>query len=384
TENVAKSAPSGKAAGFGSAPGATPPGARPRPAARKDKPAGSSDAKVTFVKRDDQRGSVWAKDLGTDGFVVFNRGSAGVHDARLPSYIAECSSQAEHWIYPQFAEDKRALEDPDRGDRNGGVEWSYSDFSVSIRNRSTRTHKLALYCVDFERKKLKQRIEFLSGDKVLHAQEVADMGEGAWLHYEIAGSFEVKFTNTAEQEGGYAILSALMWDTAPDQKVARRSPPSGPVTAAPESLKPGLFAEYFDGVAYFPTVEDERTFFRVEQAVAFGTSPGGMRGWPFSGDCAAIYSGYLKIPEAGEYTFFLNSDDGANLYIDGKLLIKNDGQHAMQETWEKAELSAGLHRIWIEYFNSGATMGLEFTVKASGGERASPAALFFHDPAEAK
>jgi len=45
------------------------------------------------------------------------------------------------------------------------------------------------------------------------------------------------------------------------------------------------------------------------------------------GDFAVRFRCHLKIPIEGEWTFFLGSNDGSALFIDGKQIINNDGTH---------------------------------------------------------
>ena len=68
---------------------------------------------------------------------------------------------------------------------------------------------------------------------------------------------------------------------------------------------------------------------------------------------ALRFTGHLKTPRAGEYQFFLTSDDGSRLYIDDKEIINNDGSHSAREKTGKLNLSAGTHRIMVTYFESG-------------------------------
>ena len=43
---------------------------------------------------------------------------------------------------------------------------------------------------------------------------------------------------------------------------------------------------------------------------------------------ALRFEGALSIDAEGEYTFWLKSDDGSRLTIDGKVVVDNDGIHA--------------------------------------------------------
>ncbi|MFZ0454017.1 MAG: alpha-L-arabinofuranosidase C-terminal domain-containing protein [Ignavibacteriaceae bacterium] len=78
---------------------------------------------------------------------------------------------------------------------------------------------------------------------------------------------------------------------------------------------------------------------------------------------ALRYTGYIKIPEDGLYTFYTNSDDGSAVLIDGKLVVNNDGQHAMVENSGNVMLNSGYHRIEILFFQAGGGMGLEADIK---------------------
>lgn len=62
------------------------------------------------------------------------------------------------------------------------------------------------------------------------------------------------------------------------------------------------------------------------------------------------FRGRIYIPEDGAYWFQLSSDDGSNFYIDDKLVVDNDGNHEMEESSGKANLTAGYHNITIDYY----------------------------------
>ncbi len=82
---------------------------------------------------------------------------------------------------------------------------------------------------------------------------------------------------------------------------------------------------------------------------------------------AIRYTGTFTVTAAGEYGFRLGSDDGAKLFIDGKLVVDNDGVHSFQDADGKVTLTAGPHAMVLEYFQGPATeIGLQLWVTAPG------------------
>ena len=77
------------------------------------------------------------------------------------------------------------------------------------------------------------------------------------------------------------------------------------------------------------------------------------------------YQGTLMAEERGEYEFSLASDDGSELSIDGKSVLKHDGIHASGEVkTRKLRLKKGPHIIRLDYFE--ATGGEEIYLAWSG------------------
>ena len=63
-----------------------------------------------------------------------------------------------------------------------------------------------------------------------------------------------------------------------------------------------------------------------------------------------FFSGYLKIPEDGEYTFYLKTDTGAELRIHDATVIDADfGYHGGEEVSGAIRLKAGLHAFRLYY-----------------------------------
>ena len=77
---------------------------------------------------------------------------------------------------------------------------------------------------------------------------------------------------------------------------------------------------------------------------------------------ALRFDGHIQIPLDGNYLFLLHSDDGSKLYIDGKVVIDNDGIHAGQQKRKQQQMKAGLHTVAVEFFEQagGEELKVEF------------------------
>ncbi|MEW4561076.1 c-type cytochrome [Bremerella sp. JC770] len=74
----------------------------------------------------------------------------------------------------------------------------------------------------------------------------------------------------------------------------------------------------------------------------------------------------IVAPTVGDYQFFIVSDDGSRLYMNGSLLINNDGLHGMVEKSGKVTLDAGPHEIIVTYFDNGGNDGLRVMWQGPG------------------
>lgn len=110
-------------------------------------------------------------------------------------------------------------------------------------------------------------------------------------------------------------------------------------------VEPNIHFEYFEGdwqkVPDFSKLKPVSTGKTTDFSV--GVSPKvdlfGLR-----------FTGFLHLPLDAEYQFFLSSDDGAKLIIDGDVIIDNDGIHPGGFHDRSAKMSAGAHELVIDYF----------------------------------
>ena len=129
---------------------------------------------------------------------------------------------------------------------------------------------------------------------------------------------------------------------------------------APLSTVPGLKWEYFEGsTSSAARIEEGR------KLVASGeTDVLEIKMAKRENGFAVRFSGAIEIPTEGEYTFWLTSDDGSVLDIDGKRIVDVDGDHPPQEKQGKVRLTRGPHTFDLRFSQNGG--GWEFKARWAG------------------
>jgi beta-glucosidase len=135
-------------------------------------------------------------------------------------------------------------------------------------------------------------------------------------------------------------------------RYAQGPAPNGALPAVPErALSPpsgkgsGLHGAYWSN----STMAGNPVLGRIDPNVDFhfyGRSPGGRvpaTHW------SARWRGWINAPAAGAYQFSITSDDGARLYIDGRLVVDNWHEHRRSTALGHIWLDGGQHSIRIEY-----------------------------------
>ncbi len=67
----------------------------------------------------------------------------------------------------------------------------------------------------------------------------------------------------------------------------------------------------------------------------------------------------MQVEQAGEYLFFVTSDDGFRLKIDGKTVCEFPKDRAFLSTTCRSPITKGSHRLELSYFQGGGPMGLK-------------------------
>ncbi len=116
---------------------------------------------------------------------------------------------------------------------------------------------------------------------------------------------------------------------------------------------------------------------RIDFGAGTETTPGdgtvldraGTTGNPFGGlgvnlgldNIAALWTGFINVPETADYRFTTRSDDGSVLHVDGPLLVNNNFLQGMNNRAGTVHLSAGRHALRIGFFEAGGEAGMQLS-----------------------
>ena len=185
--------------------------------------------------------------------------------------------------------------------------------------------------------------------------------------------------------------------TAPEARTEfRRVPGRVPASVSSSSLASGV--QY----AFFPDTTFESPFRmnwpvrdRVDRLVAgsgpdprkTGTTPRFTLTPSDTSEMFGIqYSGYIRVPRTGVYTFTAMSDDGARLWIGDETILASLGQSPKTtETTGQIALQAGIHPITVGYFQAYGPMALDIFIEGPGLKRQLiPARMLYHNAARSR
>jgi len=131
-------------------------------------------------------------------------------------------------------------------------------------------------------------------------------------------------------------------------------------------LKPGIVEKifYFKQGNSCPSLKDRNpNMIRRVSKIIYPKTKGKFPGFTRAEHFAASWDSYLIIKNPGVYTFYLSSDDGSKLFIDGKKIVDNDGAHGMRTAYGKVRLVAGQHKFAATFFQKGGAAGMRVIYK---------------------
>ena len=212
---------------------------------------------------------------------------------------------------------------------------------------------------------------FRAGDRIMTLAlsgpypEARQIGYAAWVTF--LGNADAPFGTAEKTEQGLKDFLAAIELIGKDDLRAALYPKIRPLAfdlpahlrkaEAPSAPGPGLAVDYFEQRVPNVSLETLATLKPTATGFAGSLSVDLPMVKAHGAQFALRFTGTLTIPKDGAYTFGTESDDGSRLYIDGKLVVNNDGLHGMEEKSGKATLKAGPHALIATYFNNGGGEG---------------------------
>lgn len=139
-------------------------------------------------------------------------------------------------------------------------------------------------------------------------------------------------------------------------------------------VEPRMMVDYFEGGWQKLPDFDQLTAKSTTPATDFDVTVA-----PKNDGFALRFRGFVHIPTDGEYQFWLGSDDGSRLLIDGMEIVNVDGVHPHSVKDANANLTAGPHAFVVEYFENGGEESLSAEIAGPELNRQPLAALVSND-----
>lgn len=85
---------------------------------------------------------------------------------------------------------------------------------------------------------------------------------------------------------------------------------------------------------------------------------------------AVVFSNHIYVSVAATYEFRILSNEGSKLYVDGNVIINNDGIHAAKAETAELFLKPGSYDFRVEFFEGIGRQALEVAYRVKGGQYA--------------
>jgi len=112
----------------------------------------------------------------------------------------------------------------------------------------------------------------------------------------------------------------------------------------PDTSATGITGTYFNGQSQNTWIATRR-----DSTIDFSWGLGSPNPGVTVDTWSVQWVGKVVVPTSGAYTFYLNSDDGGRVYLDGTMYIDHMQEQALTEWTATMTLLAGEHRLTVEY-----------------------------------
>jgi hypothetical protein len=170
----------------------------------------SGPTQVAFIKADNSTQGNWRGAYGTDGYQIMG------NEVSYPAYAVVTSNGKAYYEWRDSTTDPRALQKAGASDRVAASWYSSSEFSVEVNFIDGKTHRLGIYCLDWDASGRSQTVDVLDSatGAVLNSQTLTAFSGGRYLVWDIRGQVSLRFKKVS---GFNAVLMGLFFDQATTQ-----------------------------------------------------------------------------------------------------------------------------------------------------------------------
>lgn len=146
-------------------------------------PTSTSGTTAAFVTEDRSTRGNWKGAYGGDGYNIPNQGGT------YPSYASVALSGASTWVWNYNTMDIAAVQKIYGTDRIAACWYAPSTYSMNINLTDGQTHRLAIYCLDWDQMGRQQTVTITdaSTGAVLNSRTLTEFKSGVWLVWDVKG-----------------------------------------------------------------------------------------------------------------------------------------------------------------------------------------------------
>lgn len=172
-------------------------------------PPGGVQATALFVRSDLTQQGTWKGIYGSDGNIVVG------NLTNYPGYVQATPVGCTQYIWADPTTSGIALQKANSATSRLAACWNASSgFGVYLNFTDGKTHRVTVYCLDWDAQSRVQTIDILdaTSGQVLNSQVVSSFSSGKYLIWDLSGYVILRVTPSA---GPNAVISGLFFDPTP-------------------------------------------------------------------------------------------------------------------------------------------------------------------------
>lgn len=189
---------------------------------------------------------------------------------------------------------------------------------------------------------------------------IVNPNEEGVIHYTLNGSMPSKdsksYKNPLQLSENTVLKSALF----------RKGKISSPVAESFFRIKQSTQKKpvdyeifYLDNLSFLPALGNKKP---DETGKSFEITSDELKN-KIKSNTVVRFTTQIEIDKTNTYKFYLRSDDGSKLFVNGKPVVDNDGDHGVQEKDGEIDLESGRHTLEVLWFNGGGDGWLDVFVE---------------------